>query len=97
MKYLVDTQNRNHSYSSPVRDLAEYETGEVKRLDIAEYIHRLPELRPLAEHPERFYMAKTTIDDSHIGWKIGENTYVTYHSDHIYRRGEDMTNMWNKS
>lgn len=78
---------------APFVIIAEYETGEVKRLDMTKFIHRSPELRPLAEHPERFCEAEVTIDDYHIGWEIDENTYVIFHSDHIYEHGEDVTNL----
>jgi hypothetical protein len=77
---------------APFVIIAEYETGEVKRLDMEKIIHSSQKLRPLAEHPELFCKAEVTIDDYHIGWKIDENTYVTFHSDHIYEHGEDETN-----
>ena len=77
---------------APLVIIAEYETGEVKRLDMEKIIHSSQKLRPLAEHPELFCKAEVTIDDYHIGWKIDENTYVTFHSAHIYEHGEDETN-----
>lgn len=33
---------------APFVIIAEFETGEVKRLDMTKFIHRSPELRPLA-------------------------------------------------
>ena len=66
----------------------EYETGEMKILDVQKMFSALPELKVLEEHPEYFDSVEISICDYQVFWMCGED-FVFLHGDYIYTYGED--------
>lgn len=90
MKYWWIPKAVSVRTEKPFTVITEYETGEIKRLDMTKFIEKSAKLKPLADHPEHFSTAEVNFDDYHIRWEIDSENCVYFHSDYIYEYGESI-------
>lgn len=73
----------------PYNLVVEYETGEKRMLDLAEYIDKDPTMHILKEDLDLFYAPTVSLCGYMTTWQSKEH-YLEFHNDIVYIYGEDV-------
>lgn len=76
--------------TEPYKLTVVFESGDKKVLDIEKYIEKDEELKILKERPELFSQVQVSDCGYMVYWDTG-NGYVWFHCDHVFMRGEPVT------